>query len=221
MFRNVPRRAAFVCALILAAVVVPADSRRPAAPAPRPKPRLLRPRPAGAIRLFDFGPGPVAQALSGSWGRRSTRVNRASGPRKRGHQLPRSRGGRRGSSRLLHERRAVPFIVDLPEGNYRVTVTLGDPGGDALTTVRAESGGSCWSAWRPPAGVHDAQFHRQHPPHAADGRRVRGAEVARDWRGTLGQRAHARVRRQPARRRGGRIAPARMPSQCSWRATRR
>jgi len=31
------------------------------------------------------------------------------------------------------------FIVDLPEGNYRVTVTLGDPGGDSLTAVRAES----------------------------------------------------------------------------------
>ena len=31
------------------------------------------------------------------------------------------------------------FVVDLPEGNYRVTVTLGDSGGESLTTVKAES----------------------------------------------------------------------------------
>ena len=31
------------------------------------------------------------------------------------------------------------FVVDLPEGNYRVTVTLGDADGESLTTVRAES----------------------------------------------------------------------------------
>lgn len=31
------------------------------------------------------------------------------------------------------------FSVDLPEGNYRVTVTLGDPSGETTTTVKAES----------------------------------------------------------------------------------
>ncbi len=32
------------------------------------------------------------------------------------------------------------FSVKVPEGNYRVTVTLGDPAGDSDTTVRSESG---------------------------------------------------------------------------------
>jgi lysophospholipase L1-like esterase len=32
-----------------------------------------------------------------------------------------------------------PFSVGVPEGNYRVTVTLGDPTADAITTVKAES----------------------------------------------------------------------------------
>lgn len=31
------------------------------------------------------------------------------------------------------------FVVDLPEGNYRVTVRLGDNGGASQTTVKAES----------------------------------------------------------------------------------
>src|SRR5690554_146140 len=31
------------------------------------------------------------------------------------------------------------FVVDLPEGNYQVTVTLGDEQGEAITTVKAES----------------------------------------------------------------------------------
>ena len=36
---------------------------------------------------------------------------------------------------------AQPFLfsVAVPEGNYRVTVTLGDPTADAITTVKAES----------------------------------------------------------------------------------
>src|SRR4051794_15140697 len=31
------------------------------------------------------------------------------------------------------------FSVKVPEGNYRVTVTLGDPTADAITTVKAET----------------------------------------------------------------------------------
>jgi len=30
------------------------------------------------------------------------------------------------------------FSVKLPEGNYRVTVTLGDPCGESVTTIKAE-----------------------------------------------------------------------------------
>lgn len=32
------------------------------------------------------------------------------------------------------------FSVKIPEGNYRVTVTLGDPAGESNTTIRSESG---------------------------------------------------------------------------------
>src|SRR5207248_2874534 len=31
------------------------------------------------------------------------------------------------------------FSVDLPEGNYDVKVTLGDPNGESVTTVKSES----------------------------------------------------------------------------------
>jgi hypothetical protein len=53
---------------------------------------------------------------------------------------------------------AQPFMfsVAVPEGNYRVTVTLGDPTADAVTTVKAESR-------RLMLEIRDAHFYRQCP----------------------------------------------------------
>lgn len=44
------------------------------------------------------------------------------------------------------------FSVKVPEGNYRVTVTLGDAGGESDTTIRSESGQLHAAGVRTPAG---------------------------------------------------------------------
>lgn len=38
------------------------------------------------------------------------------------------------------ERSPLFFSVQVPEGNYRLTITLGDPGGETRTTIRTEGG---------------------------------------------------------------------------------
>ena len=140
MFRYVLRRTAFVSALILAAIVVPAG-QSPVPQAPPPAVRAVPAAvPASAARLYDFGPGPVAP--------NATQVVAATAyTRERGYGFLETAGivcHDRGMADSLRgdfctSDAAFRFVVDLPQGNYRVTVTLGDAGGDSLTTVRSES----------------------------------------------------------------------------------
>ncbi len=64
-------------------------------------------------RGFGFEPGPPATAVD--------------------------RGGDPLRGDFITSDRPFLFSVKVPEGNYRVTVTLGDSGGESLTTIKAES----------------------------------------------------------------------------------
>jgi hypothetical protein len=50
--------------------------------------------------------------------------------------VERDAGGKKTS--LIASAKPFLFSVAVPEGNYQVRVTLGDPGGDSKTTIKAE-----------------------------------------------------------------------------------
>jgi beta-galactosidase len=89
---------------------------------------------------FDFGPGPAAPGFT-----RVTAADSYTGERGYGFDLGTSpecldRGGSDALRRdLCTGDRPFFFSVAVPEGNYRVTLTLGDPAGASATTVKAES----------------------------------------------------------------------------------
>jgi hypothetical protein len=96
--------------------------------------------PSSTVRLFDFGPGAVAAGAQQV-------LATTTYTRQRGYGFLETSGIECVDRRRPDPGRggfctsAAPFrlVVDLPEGNYRVTVTLGDADGDSMTTVRAES----------------------------------------------------------------------------------
>ena len=139
MFLDHQRRSAFVCALILASLASPVG-QSPVLQAPRPPAPAPQASTAAGGRAFDFGPGAVAAE--------ATQVVAATSyTRERGYGFLETTGivcHDRGTADPLRgdfctSDTAFRFVVDLPEGNYRVTVTLGDADGASLTTVRAES----------------------------------------------------------------------------------
>jgi beta-galactosidase len=129
MFRLIPRTPIVVGALVMVALAVPAGQSSVPSPA----------APPGA-RVFVFGPGAVQPGAE--------RVVAATTySRERGFGFLEASGitcvDRKSPDPRLTGfcTSAAPFrfVVDLPEGNYRVSVTLGDAEGESLTTVRAES----------------------------------------------------------------------------------
>lgn len=73
------------------------------------------------------------------------------------------------------------FAVDLPEGNYEVTVLLGDLQGTSTTTVKAESRRLMLEEVQTPSGKVESHLHgerahsphqcgREHPPEAPGGK---------------------------------------------------
>jgi len=146
MSLNCTRRAALACVLVLATIAAPSGKASdPQAPSSVASPVVTTARvpaspPAGAPRLFDFGPGDVAPGAEQVL---ATTVY----SRERGFGFLETAGvecvdrGVADSAKRDFCTSGTPFrfAVDLPEGNYHVTVTLGDPDGESLTTVRAES----------------------------------------------------------------------------------
>jgi beta-galactosidase len=123
----------------MASLALPAG-QVPVAPTPLRAPTASQAPPAGGARIFDFGPGLVSPG--------ATQVV-ADTPysRERGYGFLGTAGivcPDRGTGDPIRRDfctsdTAFRFAVDVPEGNYRVTVTLGDAEAESLTTVRAES----------------------------------------------------------------------------------
>jgi lysophospholipase L1-like esterase len=94
--------------------------------AQRPEDQPLPPAPPVAVAFkFAFGPGPAAEGL----------IRVATDEvytLEQGHGF--DLGTKPGTDTPFF------FSVKVPEGNYRVTVTLGDSGGESDTTIRSESG---------------------------------------------------------------------------------
>ena len=123
------RSAVFAWILAIGGFVAAANQSPPArSPAPP------------ASRSFDFGPGAVAAGAQQIL--RTTLYSP-----ERGYGFVETSGiecidrGTPDARRNSFCTSGTPFrfVVNLPEGNYRVTVTLGDAEGESLTTIRAES----------------------------------------------------------------------------------
>jgi beta-galactosidase len=131
------------CTWVLAVLAAPAPrGQAPQAggtPAP-PQAQVSGQVASPGTRVFDFGPGPV-----GPGAERVTAATIYS--QQRGFGFLESTGiscvdrGAPDAERGDFCTSDAPFrfVVDLPEGNYRVTLTLGDAEGESLTAVRAES----------------------------------------------------------------------------------
>jgi beta-galactosidase len=132
-------RRRLVAALGLVSVFAILAAPSPRGQTPATSPSSVPPLPPGT-RVFDFGPGPIAA------GAPQVLATTAYSP-ERGYGFLESSGiscvdrGEHDAERRDFCTSAAPFrfVVDLPEGNYRVTLTLGDADGESMTTVRAES----------------------------------------------------------------------------------
>jgi lysophospholipase L1-like esterase len=95
---------------------------------------------AGTNFKFDFGPGKVAEGYTAVSADTPYNAERGYGFEAGATPLGVDRGGAdalRGD--FLTSEKPFLFSVAVPEGNYRVTVTLGDAAGPSITTVKAET----------------------------------------------------------------------------------
>ncbi|MEO7412149.1 MAG: rhamnogalacturonan acetylesterase, partial [Opitutaceae bacterium] len=91
-------------------------------------------------RKFDFGSGKVATGYTQILPKMLYSTERGFGFESGATVVATDRGGDdalRGD--FLTSDKPFLFSASVPEGNYRVTVTLGDAAGESLTTVKAES----------------------------------------------------------------------------------
>ncbi len=125
-------------ALPKAAVTLLALAATVTLPAQRPEDKPLPPAPRVQVDFkFDFGAG---QGPAGATAVTADAIY--SGEKGHGFDL----GTKPGASTPFF------FSVAVPEGNYRVTVTLGDATGETDTTIRTESGHIHWVAVKTAAG---------------------------------------------------------------------
>jgi beta-galactosidase len=131
MYRASRRAIVIGFAWVLAALALPAGQVQ--------LPRST-PTPAPGARVFDFGPGPVVPGAQGVLASTIYNRDRGFGFLETSGITCQDRGAPDAERRDFCTSDApFRFVVDLPQGNYRVTVTLGDADGESLTTVRAES----------------------------------------------------------------------------------
>lgn len=131
----------FAAALAVALVaLLVADAPAQPATAPGAASAVATPATAAAEWRFDFGPGAVAAGHQAV-------VSTTAYTHERGFGFVDASAIvclDRGTADILtsdfcSSDRPFVFAVDLPEGNYAVTVTLGDPERESVTTVKAES----------------------------------------------------------------------------------
>lgn len=150
-------------------------------PAQRPEDKPLPPAPPVAVDFrFSFGAGEAAA------GHTPVPADAVYSPEK-GHGF--DLGTKPGEFTPFF------FSVAVPEGNYRVTVTLGDAAGESDTTIRSESGHLHWVDVKTASGqfttktlyanVRRPEIHPPAPPNAPGEPKVhmflRGEAAARCW----------------------------------------
>ena len=98
-------------------------------------------QPAPAPYRFDFGPGAVAPGYTPVQADTRYTAERGYGFEPAGVAIEGiDRGGEALRGDFITGRPLFKFSVAVPEGNYRVTVTLGDAAGESTTTVKSETG---------------------------------------------------------------------------------
>ena len=128
------RRFVIALALMFAAASLPAQRPEDRAQPPPP--------PVQAAFKFDFGPGKAAAGYTPVHAEEVYSIEKGFGfdlgPKPVGIEL----GGSDPSRDGIVTTSEAPFFfsVKVPEGNYRVTVTLGDAKGESDTTIRTEAG---------------------------------------------------------------------------------
>jgi len=144
MYGLMRRMAVVVCVWVLVAFAAPAGqapSPQTTQPASRPaQPAAQASQLPPGTRVFDFGPGPVAPGARQVLAAATYTSDMGFGfLETSGITCPErtAPGGERRSFCISDA--PFRFVVDLPEGNYRVTLTLGDTDEESMTTVRAES----------------------------------------------------------------------------------
>jgi len=129
------------CAASLALALI-VGSGHPAR-AQRPEDRALPPPPPiEAEYRFDFGPGRAAPGYTPVQADEMYSTEKGYGFDFGSQPAGRSRGGEDPLKDGFVTTAASPlyFSVKVPEGNYRITVTLGDAQGESHTTIRTEAG---------------------------------------------------------------------------------
>ena len=101
---------------------------------------------------FDFGPGAVAPGFTAVTPQTAFTKDRGFGFEPGAALEGVDRGGDPLRGNFVTSTKLFKFSVAVPEGNYRVTVTLGDPAGESTTTVKAETGRLELERVRTPAG---------------------------------------------------------------------
>ncbi|HVS54078.1 MAG TPA: rhamnogalacturonan acetylesterase [Opitutaceae bacterium] len=110
---------------------------------PRPEDQPLPPPPpVHAEFKFDFGPGQAADGWTHVMADENYSSEKGYGFDFNSKPVGVARGGDdpRRDGFVTTSESPFFFSVKVPEGNYRVTVTLGDPQGDSNTTIRTEAG---------------------------------------------------------------------------------
>lgn len=126
----------FSIALAAAGLLVGAASPLPAQPRPEDQP-LPPPPPVHAEFKFDFGPGKAAAGFTSVQADEVYSTEKGYGFDFSSKPVGIARGD---DGFVTTSESPLFFSVKAPEGNYRITVTLGDAEGESDTTVRSESG---------------------------------------------------------------------------------
>ena len=110
---------------------------------PRPEGKPLPPSPPACIEFkFDFGAGRTAEGFTHVAANENYSSEKGFGFDFGSKPVDVARGGDnpRRDGFVTTSESPFFFSVKVPEGNYRVTVTLGDSQGDSNTTIRTEAG---------------------------------------------------------------------------------
>jgi hypothetical protein len=130
-------------ALRLVRIVLPTLAGLTGFAQPRPEDRPLPPPPAVHAEFkFDFGPGKAADGFTAVQASDTYSTEKGVGFDFGSKPIGVARPGTdpRRDGFVTTEESPLFFSVQVPEGNYRITVTLGDPQGDSNTTIRTEAG---------------------------------------------------------------------------------